>query len=199
MVQDIIKITGAEVFKACRYVKTAEDLTPEAIHRAKTKRKGYGDGAKGCSLSHMTILKKNPNEPCLIFEDDCIITDPNILDIIDRNYATYDLIYLGVLWSWNENGHQKSYGTHAMWVSPKARKAILDKYQKNNNKYTMPIDNFWNQIQVEYNLKVWRPIPPNGHCRQHGGVPSTINKFLPPPDPTLEPKPKPKLVSFRHR
>jgi GR25 family glycosyltransferase involved in LPS biosynthesis len=142
-------------------------------------------GALGCYLSHLEVYKLNPNESVIIFEDDCIINDSNMLDIL-CSLKRYDLVYFGVNMMWDINDKTKckpisasakthSWGTHAMWVSEKAKKIFFE-YTK-NIPFTKTLDNLWNFIEDKYNLSFWRP-PANEiykYCRQKIGLLSEIS------------------------
>jgi GR25 family glycosyltransferase involved in LPS biosynthesis len=167
LVNDIIDKTGAEIFPAIRST----------------------NGAKGCFLSHLELYKKDPDEPLVVFEDDCIITHSNILELVDKYSETHDIIYFGIIYIWVAGSEPKivnnfvssdilnSWGTHAMWISAKARKIFLDCYL--NKEYVKPVDHIWNDIQNEYNLKVWRPSNIFEYCRQHSRLKSTITNTYP--------------------
>ena len=165
IVNDLIALTGAEVFDAIR----------------------ANDGALGCYLSHLEIYKKNPNESVIIFEDDCVINDKNMLSLLDE-LKGFDLIYFGVNRIINNNviskrnliipegGHIGSFGTHSMWVSAKARQIFLE-YAKDKPFY-LPVDTLWNFIAYKNKLNVWRPDISNiyKYCEQGLGIISTIEK-----------------------
>ena len=165
LVQDIIDKTGAEVFPAIK----------------------ASNGGKGCFLSHLELYKKDPEESLIVFEDDCQILNSNILELVDKYSETYDIIYFGVVYVWVADSEPKiinnfihsdilnSWGTHAMWISAKARQIFLEYYNNNHNLHTQkPVDHVWNDIQNTYNLKVWRPSNIFEHCKQYNGISSTI-------------------------
>ena len=162
LVEDIINITGATVFDAIM-----------------TKK-----GALGCYLSHLEVYKQNPNESVIVFEDDCVINDINMLDILD-SLKQYDLVYFGVNLMWDANDTTKckpisakakihSWGTHAMWVSEKAKNIFF--HHTKNIPFTKTLDNLWNIIADKYNLSVWRPLPKEiyKYCKQKIGLVSEI-------------------------
>lgn len=166
MVSDIMQVTGAEVYDAIR---------------AK-------DGAIGCYLSHLEIMKKDPGESVIIFEDDCIINDKNMLSLLDI-HKDYDLLFFGVNRMFERGNKEKnsnfaegtllnSFGTHAMWVSVKAKEIFLE-YMKNKS-YFKPLDGLWNIIENEFNLKVWRPADGEiyRYCEQKVGELSIIDGKL---------------------
>lgn len=166
LVNDIINITGAEIYEAIQ----------------------SKNGALGCYLSHLNIYKKNPAESLIIFEDDCVINDKNMMSMLD-NLKHYDLVYFGVTKMWNFNDKSKrkpitetsklsSHGTHAMWISARARQIFLD--YTNDKPFNLPVDHLWNKIEHQENLLVWRPALQNmyKYCEQKNGLFSTIQKKI---------------------
>ena len=133
------------------------------------KKGDYVGRRKGCTLSHMGILRKAPRD-VLVFEDDCILQD-NFADAIRTHKHTHDIVYVGVLKSWNGG----SSGTHAYWVSQKAKQTFLQHVYKVDpnlaDKY--PTDLAWNMIISRYGLKAWYPTPVDMYCKQ-ANVPSTL-------------------------
>jgi GR25 family glycosyltransferase involved in LPS biosynthesis len=165
LVKDIIDKTGAEVFPAIK----------------------ANNGAEGCFLSHLELYKKDPDEPLVVFEDDCEIIDSNILDLVKQYGETHDIIYFGVIYVWVAGSEPKiiknfvksdilnSWGTHAMWISTKARRLFLEYYDNDKEIYKLkPVDHVWNDVQNKYNLKVWRPSNIFQHCKQKIEFKSTI-------------------------
>jgi len=141
------------------------------------------DGAIGCYLSHLEVLKKERDDPVIIMEDDCIINDSNMLGLLDR-LEGYDIIYFGVtrLFEGSEGVSNpkkpkklNSNGTHAMWVSLKAKKLLLDYVRERD--YFKPIDALWNLIENTYELNVWRPTEKEmtKYCEQKKGELSIID------------------------
>jgi hypothetical protein len=146
------------------------------------------DPVRGCRESHQKILALNPEEPCLIFEDDCEIVREDFLSLLE-DHKDCDLIYLGVS-DYSKSPHHhpipivQSYGTHAYYVNPKARQTILERlpieltrpYQDNRH----PYDQLLNVIEVEQNLKVWKPKLSvcNDYVQQKPGLFSSISKTI---------------------
>jgi len=163
LVEKIIEFTGAKRYDAIR---------------AK-------DGAIGCYLSHIEIIKKNPEVSVVIFEDDCVINVPDMLNMLD-DLKDFDIVYFGVNRIFDRddktiNSNFKpgtkinSFGTHAMWVSSKARKIMLDYVAR--RPYFKPMDGLWNLVENEFDLKVWRPPPGDIYkfCEQKVGELSIID------------------------
>jgi GR25 family glycosyltransferase involved in LPS biosynthesis len=165
-VNRLVKLTGATVFPAI------ED----------------GNGAKGCYISHTDIYKINPEEPVIIFEDDCVITDPTILQFVNWNAHNYDIIYFGVTKVWSQvinikinlsgmpshTFKKNSWGTHAVYISPKVKKLVLEYDLKYG--YILPIDLLLNKIINETDLRVFIPTPPNRFVKQDKSIQSLIDK-----------------------
>jgi len=164
-VHDIIQITGAEIFPAIRAT----------------------NGAEGCFLSHLELYKKDPDESLVVFEDDCKILDLNILDLVNQYSESHDIIYFGVIYVWVAGSEPKiiknfmksenlnSWGTHAMWISAKARQAFLEYYNNHENLHKVtPVDHVWNNVQNTYRLKAWRPSNIYQYCKQIAEYKSTI-------------------------
>ena len=155
LVKKIVKLTGAKVFEAI----VIED-----------------DRVAGCKASHKEIMKMIPaGDGALIFEDDCKIIDPSFIDFIDIEKENYDLIYIGVNKLYFEKGSTRysSWGTHAMYIGPKAIDIFL-KYPDNN----IPLDHIWNNIEKTYNLKAWRPAKIYKYVKQQVGLKSYITGKL---------------------
>jgi GR25 family glycosyltransferase involved in LPS biosynthesis len=166
LVDKLIEITGAQIYDAIK---------------AK-------DGKIGCYLSHIEILKKNPEKSVIIFEDDCIINLPDMLNILD-DLKGYDMVYFGVNRVFDRSNitinknfkpgtKLNSYGTHAMWVSSRARKIMLDFVAYRS--YFMPMDELWNLIENDNDLNVWRPDFKDcyKYCEQKVGELSIIDGKL---------------------
>jgi hypothetical protein len=105
------------------------------------------------------------------FEDDCEIIDDSFKDIIKKNKHKYDIMYIGVNYSYNDIGGPSygSWGTHAMWISTKAIQLFLN-YNDNQN----PVDHIWNEIERIYKLRVWRPFIKDKYVKQKTGLISYI-------------------------
>ena len=82
------------------------------------------DGKKGCRYSHIGACKlakgMYPEKHFLIFEDDCVLSD-DWADVI-KGYEFADVLYLG----YNDKCSHTVFGTHALYISPKARDIILE-------------------------------------------------------------------------
>jgi GR25 family glycosyltransferase involved in LPS biosynthesis len=151
LVKNIINITGASIFDAICSKNPIE----------------------GCARSHIEIYKKEPNEPVIIFEDDCVILDKNILSLVDMYKDNHDIIYFGVNKSFlNDKRKIQSWGTHAMWISQKAKKIVVDDFNKNG--FTIAFDLYLNKLCDSNNLRVWRPADITKYCIQKTGLKSTL-------------------------
>ena len=164
-VDEIIKLSGATMFPAFR----------------------DNPGARGCYRSHIEIYKINPEEPVIVFEDDCVIIDPKIIELVKLNAANYDIIYFGVTKVWSqilgfevrpgalpkEKTKQNCWGTHAIYLSPKVKKLVLDHDSKYG--YVCPIDLLLNRIINENDLRVFIPHPINRFVKQDRTISSLID------------------------
>lgn len=101
IVQDIVQKTNATVFDAIMTV----------------------DGKDGCRKSHIEVAKlaklSFPSSHYLVFEDDCILRE-NWREVL-KGYEFADVLYLG----YNDRCSKAVFGTHALFLSPKARDAII--------------------------------------------------------------------------
>jgi GR25 family glycosyltransferase involved in LPS biosynthesis len=143
-------------------------------------------GARGCYLSHIEIYKINPEEPVIVFEDDCIITDPRIIQLVEWNASNYDIIYLGVSKAWSQllnikinfvglpsqTFKKNSWGTYAVFLSPKVKKLVLDHDSKYG--YTLPIDLLLNTIINENDLRVFIPSPIDKFVKHDNSIKSLM-------------------------
>jgi hypothetical protein len=81
------------------------------------------DGKDGCRQSHIAVAnlakESHPNSHYLIFEDDCILSE-NWKEVL-KGYEFADVLYLG----YNDKCSKAVFGTHALYLSPKARDVIL--------------------------------------------------------------------------
>lgn len=141
-------------------VKATDAIIVEAVWSTK-------DPVWGCRESHKKVARlakeAHPDSAYLVFEDDCEILDPYFLDLIVEN-ADVDLLYFGV------NGfctHKKpfvlkhSWGTHAMYITPKVRDLLLTKesyyLQMEFPLGNHPLDQLYCVMEANENLKVWKP------------------------------------------
>ena len=101
LVDDIVKKTGAIQFQS--YL--------------------LQDRVVGCTFSHIGVAKLArsmfPDKSYLVFEDDCVLLDD--WDYIVKTFPDYDILYLG----YNSRTPDKVFGTHALYISPKGRDAII--------------------------------------------------------------------------
>jgi GR25 family glycosyltransferase involved in LPS biosynthesis len=147
LVNKIRKITGAKIFHALK----------------------LPDGVDGCRESHMKLYREAPPGPITVFEDDCEIVRPDLLKLINQHKDKNDIIYLGVN-SVNKNG--TSYGTHAMWISSKARAAFL---KDAPSIIDIPLDKMWSKVIKNNNLQVYKPPKIHEYVRQKSGLRSYIS------------------------
>ena len=164
-VDKVVKLTGATVFPAIM-----DNL-----------------GARGCYRSHIEIYKINPEEPVIVFEDDCVITDPSIIQFVEWNASNYDIIYFGVIKVWSQvtsikinfvgipsqTFKKNSWGTHALFLSPKVKKLVLDHDSKYG--FVLPIDLLLNRLINENNLRVFIPAPIDKFVIQDRTIKSLID------------------------
>jgi hypothetical protein len=125
------------------------------------------DPVWGCRESHKKVAvlakEEHPDSAYLVFEDDCEIVDPHFLELIVEN-PDVDLLYFGV------NGFcvhklpyrlQHSWGTHAMYMTPKVRDLFLNKeaeyLQLRFPLGNHPLDQLFCVMEDKENLKVWKP------------------------------------------
>ena len=169
IVNQLIQTTGAKVVEAVWDTK---------------------DPVRGCRESHKKVARlakeEHPDLPYLVFEDDCEILDSSFLRCILEN-PRVDLLYFGV------NGfciHQEpfpiqhSWGTHALFVTPKVRDCILEKESKYMKlRFPMgnhPFDQLLCVMAHFEHWKVWKPTPDtmNKWVRQKPGLVSSISRSI---------------------
>jgi GR25 family glycosyltransferase involved in LPS biosynthesis len=125
------------------------------------------DTRRGCRESHMLVANRakeeHPNKPYIVFEDDCVIIKPDLLQLIQK-HSGVDLLYFGVSgWSIHDKPIRlsHSWGTHAMYITPKARDVFLDavpgELLREYPSVHYPVDQIWCIVAHEKNLVVWRP------------------------------------------
>ena len=82
------------------------------------------DAHLGCTRSHIAVAKlakeSHPTSHYLVFEDDCVLSE-NWKDIL-KGYQFADVLYLG----YNNRCDEAVFGTHALYLSPKARDVIIE-------------------------------------------------------------------------
>jgi len=156
------------------YIEKIQSILPTEIFPAFFTPE---NGHLGCTASHLEIYKRYPSEGILVWEDDCEVLRDDILEVVERYKSDYDIVYLGVNSKFRDSpkGPELSYGTHAMWLSPTAREKILTMRQLMKTK---EIDHLWNQTQVKFKLRVWRPDPVDLYCRQAPRLHSYITNKL---------------------
>lgn len=88
------------------------------------------DPKQGCRQSHclVALIARSlyPNKPYLVFEDDCVLANSWKSAIEDG----FDIIYLGV----NGVCEHTLFGTHALYITPKVRDAILAETEELSNR-----------------------------------------------------------------
>jgi GR25 family glycosyltransferase involved in LPS biosynthesis len=81
-------------------------------------------GVDGCRQSHINVAKLakqlHPTSHYIVFEDDCILSE-NWQEIL-KGYEFADVLYLG----YNDRCSKAVFGTHALYLSPKARDVIIE-------------------------------------------------------------------------
>lgn len=150
LVDNIIRLTNAKVFEAIM-LKNRVD---------------------GCRKSHMAVYNLVKQEdPVIVFEDDCEIINESFMSLIDKHSSNHDIIFFGTWKTFSKNNKVQIWGTHAMWISPRAKKLFLD----NASSCKMPqVDEIWNELIIKYNLRVWVPPSNNMYVRQKTGLISLI-------------------------
>lgn len=146
LVKQIQKVTGARIFHAVK----------------------LPNGVDGCRESHAKLYREALPGNITVFEDDCEIVRHDILDLIDKYKSNHDIIYLGVN---NVRKNGALNGTHAMWISSKARDIFLKESVPDGT----PIDKMWSSIIKKYGLRVYRPSNIHEYVRQKPGLRSYIS------------------------
>lgn len=150
------------------YVKKLQEKAGAQVFEAVMLSGSYAARRKGNFLSHVGVYKASGDSEVLVFEDDCEIMAANFLEPL-KNRSRYDLVYLGLLKAYGRGGS----GTHALWVSKRAKQFFLQYVQLHPEMPDqMPIDLFWNKIIEIYGLKVLVPRPVDKYVRQSSAVPS---------------------------
>lgn len=152
--QDIVKKTGAIQFQS--YL--------------------LNDRVLGCTYSHIGVAKLArsmcPDKHYLVFEDDCVLAEDWKYPI--ENFGDYDVLYIG----YNDRCSDKIFGTHALYLSPKARDAIIDLAEKiSHDQFKRePYDWLLSQLCREEGLSVCVPKleMKEKWCAQKKGILSLI-------------------------
>lgn len=135
LVQDIVKKTGANIVQSV--------LLP--------------NGKDGCRITHLKValIARNlyPDNTYLVFEDDCVLAENWKEALQEAKYA--DVGYLG----YNDRSSSVIYGTHAVWITPKARDIILRdaEFVKDQVIDKGAYDHILSLICLKNNLSVWSP------------------------------------------
>lgn len=135
VVDELVKRTGGEVVDAVMLENRVE----------------------GCMRSHLKVaaLAKQvaPNEPYMVFEDDCILEDGWDGILSQSQFA--DLLYFG----YTDANKDTIFGTHALWISPRLRDLFLEKGEE----YTFKVRASWAvdwiipKLCQDFKLNVFRP------------------------------------------
>lgn len=154
IVEDIVKKTGAIVVEAilCKH------------------------GAEGCTKSHLKVaeLAKElfPHESCLVFEDDCCLLDG--WESFVSKHRDADVVYLG----YTDMCEHTIFGTHGMYLSPKARDCFLREAEEIGRSlpmpHTMATDWIYSRLLSRNNLRCVLPNEKDMYCFQTKGLRSTI-------------------------
>jgi GR25 family glycosyltransferase involved in LPS biosynthesis len=148
LVDKVVKLTGAKLFEAIM----------------------LENRNNGCTQSHIAVYKLvKPDQPVIVFEDDCEIIDESFMKLVKQHSSTHDLIFFGTNRTYFEHKKVQIWGTHAMWISPHAKKCFL-----NHTPIRIEIDRIWNEVIVKHNLKVWVPPKHDMYVRQKLGLISLI-------------------------
>lgn len=149
LVDKLVKLTGAKVFQAIM----------------------LNNRVDGCRQSHTAVYKLvKPDEPVIVFEDDCEVIDDSFMNVIQNHSSTHDIIFFGTNRTYYKDNKVQIWGTHAIWISPYAKECFL-KYRP----IRLEVDHIWNEIIVKYDLRVWVPPKHDMFVRQKLGLISTIN------------------------
>lgn len=111
-------------YSAC---KDRDNLTADLIHKTKATLVEScwlpTEPVKGNLLSHIQVAKLartlHPTQHYLVFEDDCVLAEDWSECLKGMEFS--DVLYLG----YNDKSKEVTYGTHALFISPKARDAII--------------------------------------------------------------------------
>ena len=112
---------------------------------------------EGCLRSHLKVAQiakeKEPTEPYMVFEDDCILEDGWDAILSQSQYA--DFLFFG----YTEASRDTIFGTHALWINPKLRDLFLEKGEEYAFKVRFPWAADWviPKLCQDYKLNVFRP------------------------------------------
>lgn len=112
---------------------------------------------EGCLKSHIKVaelaLANHPNDPYLVFEDDCVLKEG--WDLIMKEFPTADLIYLG----YTDACEEAIFGTHGMFISPSFRDIIIAHALEYALKVKFPFYADWviSKLYKDFNMKVYSP------------------------------------------
>lgn len=140
------------------------------------------DPPRGCRESHVKIAaymkEHNPESAYIVFEDDCEIIDPNFLSYRsldpDADIFYFGFTHVGTFFKPPSFYIKCFFGTHAMYITPKARDLLLEMWEGFVKEGIRHIDQIWNMIQHRFALRVWKPDLQNRNkwVRQKPGIPS---------------------------
>ena len=142
-------------------------------------------GMIGCLLSHTSIMEIVQNNTFIIFEDDCecVSSLKEINDFI-KSVSEYDMLCLSaseyIKYDSTENNNivsvKRFHGSHALLLTQKAVKCILQTYEKyNKNEVFLPADWLYSVAIQEHKLKCYGPKNPKQFFKQTVGLVSSIN------------------------
>ena len=144
------------------------------------------NGMIGCLLSHIGLMEiVDDNSKYVIFEDDCECVAPiEEINSFIVSVPEYDILCLSaseyVKYSSTENSNivsvKRFHGSHALIVTNKAIKAILETYETYNKKNIfLPADWLYSVAIQEHNLKCYGPKNSKQFFKQTSGLVSSIN------------------------
>jgi GR25 family glycosyltransferase involved in LPS biosynthesis len=135
-------------------------------------------GPEGCTRSHLAVANFAkeffPDHSYLVFEDDCVLEDG--WDDILKLFPNADLLYLG----YTERSSHTIFGTHGLYMSPKARDCFQEHAEEINREipppHTWATDWILTRLFQRYNLQTEMPTYElrNRWCYQKKGLKSTI-------------------------
>jgi GR25 family glycosyltransferase involved in LPS biosynthesis len=89
------------------------------------------NGKDGCRWSHIGVAKLakslHPEKSYLVFEDDCALEEGWQEGLKGVEFA--DVVYLG----YTDRTKDTLFGTHALYISPKARDVIIEHTEEHKN------------------------------------------------------------------
>jgi hypothetical protein len=134
------------------------------------------NGVEGCLKSHLKVAERAkelyPDEPYIVFEDDCVLEEG--WDLIFKEFPSADLIYLG----YTEASMDTIFGTHGMLISPRLRDIIIAHSIEYAYKVRFPWAADWviPKLCKDYGMDVYRPAYTcrEKWCYQKKGMKSQI-------------------------